>query len=97
METERPVAAWRLRSRDAPVGEFDEHRMRRRQLSDVEPDALRVGDESERQIVDQRLVIQALRESRPVEQPLDLRRKEKGLADGGVVKGFLPRPITCAE
>src|SRR5258707_10941 len=71
--------------------------MRRRQLSDVEPDALRIGDESERQIVDQRVVIQASREARPVEQPLDLRGKEEGIADGGVVEGFLPRPIPRAE
>jgi hypothetical protein len=73
------------------------HCVRRCKFAYAAPDALRIGDEPEREEVDQRLVVDAPLEPRPVEQPLQLGGEDEGAVDQRVVEGLLARPVARAE
>ena len=60
--------------------------MRRWQLADVLPHRLRVGDETEREEIDQGLMVNAARKPGPLEHGLNFRREQEGSIDESIMK-----------
>ena len=64
---------------------------------DILPHRLRVGDEPEREEIDQRVMVDEARKPRPFQHRLDLRREQERAIDERIMKRLFARPVARAK